>query len=346
MNNGIYNVAVTNAGITAGYNVARPYTEVHFVTTGAIVLVGNVSFSLTGTPDDRMTIRFKFLFASTFELNSRTFTILGQTLTEDILNANPIIEATYDEAAATWELTLFQSDLASNTVVTANIKDSNVTTAKIADNNVTLAKLVDFGGRGYVLRGGAAGAPEEHDASTSGQVLAGDGTDIKSMPITGDVTFAHSGGNLVSTIGAGTVEESMLAFTLSSYLTATVTIPTASVLTLNATPITIVAAPGAGKYIEVISATAQMTFVSAAYATNTTLRLICDGASVAQLQDTAILISTVTKNTKFKDVTSATAGQTQIIANAALEVDVATGDPTLGDSDLTVIVVYRIVDVV
>lgn len=345
MNNGIYNVAVTNSGVTAGFNVARPYTEVHFVTTGAIVLAGNVSFSLTGTPDDRMTIRLKFLFASTFELNSRTFTVLGQTLTEDILNADPIIEAVYDEAAATWILTLVQNDLASNTVVTANIKNSNVTTAKIADNAVTLDKLVDFGSRGYALRGGAAGAPEEFDAKTSGQVLVGDGTDLVSAPLTGDVTGAMSGGNLVMTIGAGKVTNAMLATPPLTYYSATLTIPTASVLTLNASPLTIVAAPGSGKYIEVISATSQITYVAAAYATNTTLQLICNGADVAQVQDTAILISTVTKNTKFQQVTAATAGQTQIIANTALQVKVATGNPVTGDSDITVTVIYAIRDV-
>lgn len=127
--------------------------------------------------------------------------------------------------------------------------------------------------------------------------------------------------------------------------TASLTIATASVLTLNGTPITIVASPGAGKYIEVVSASATMTFNSAAYATNTNLQLICAGADVAQVTNPTILIATVTKNTKFVDGQTPTAGQTQIIADTALQVKVATGNPATGDSDIKVKVSYRIVTI-
>lgn len=46
------------------------------------------------------------------------------------------------------------------------------------DNSVTFAKLQDFTGRGYIIRGGAAGAPEEANFSTTGCVGIGDGTDF------------------------------------------------------------------------------------------------------------------------------------------------------------------------
>jgi len=134
----------------------------------------------------------------------------------------------------------------------------------------------------------------------------------------------------------------MLANAPLEYFTAELSLTSANILALNGTPQTIVANPGSGKYIHVISATSQMTFVSAAYATNTTLQLINTGSDIAQLQDTAILISTVTKNTKFKDVTSAAAGQTQVIANTALQIKVATGNPITGDSTIKVTVYYTI----
>lgn len=126
---------------------------------------------------------------------------------------------------------------------------------------------------------------------------------------------------------------------------ASLTITTAQVLALNGTPLTIVAATGAGTYIEVISASATMTFVSAAYATNTTLQLINAGADIPQVTNAFILPATVTKNTKFVDGQTPTAGQTQIIANTALQVKVATGNPTTGDSDITVRVAYRIITI-
>ena len=124
--------------------------------------------------------------------------------------------------------------------------------------------------------------------------------------------------------------------------TAKLTIATADVLHLNTTPIEIVAAPGAGYAIEVISASMKMVYVSATYATNTSLELITAGATNSQA-------STVIKNSastirRFADATTlASATATQLVENAALNVTVASGDPTAGDSDITVYVTYRII---
>ena len=124
--------------------------------------------------------------------------------------------------------------------------------------------------------------------------------------------------------------------------TAKLTIATADVLTLNTTPIEIVAAPGAGYAIEVISASMKMVYNSATYATNTSLELITAGATNSQA-------STVIKNSastirRFADATTlASATATQLVENAALNVTVASGDPTAGDSDITIYVTYRII---
>ena len=124
--------------------------------------------------------------------------------------------------------------------------------------------------------------------------------------------------------------------------TAKLTIATADVLHLNTTPIEIVAAPGAGYAIEVISASMKMVYNSATYATNTSLELITAGATNSQA-------STVIKNSastirRFADATTlASATATQLVENAALNVTVASGDPTAGDSDITIYVTYRII---
>jgi hypothetical protein len=124
--------------------------------------------------------------------------------------------------------------------------------------------------------------------------------------------------------------------------TAKLTIATADVLHLNTTPIEIVASPGAGYAIEVISASMKMVYNSATYATNTSLELLTAGATNSQA-------STVIKNSastirRFADATTlASATATQLVENAALNVTVASGDPTAGDSDITVYVTYRII---
>ena len=124
---------------------------------------------------------------------------------------------------------------------------------------------------------------------------------------------------------------------------ASLTIASADVLTLNTTPLTIVAAQGAGYAIEVISASVSIVFNSAAYAANTTLTLLHSGASFEQAASTT-LDATVTQIANFVKGTPSDS-QTQILSGVDLNVSARTGDPTTGDSDITVNVLYRLIPV-
>ena len=128
---------------------------------------------------------------------------------------------------------------------------------------------------------------------------------------------------------------------------AELSIATAAVLTLNATPLTIVAAPGAGYAIEVIAASGSMTYNSIAYATNGKLQLITDTATKPQTETTAngFLFGTATRIAKFPLSAPTAIGETQLIANKSLKVAVDTGDPTAGNSGIKVYVLYRIITV-
>jgi len=120
-------------------------------------------------------------------------------------------------------------------------------------------------------------------------------------------------------------------------------IPSASVLTLNSVPLTIVSAPGPGKAIDVFSFAMKMTFNSSAYATYTRLSLITDTAVDNQATlGTNILGSTFSI---FRTVGKLQGnGDENIVENKDLTVWVETGDPTAGDSDITVYVSYRILE--
>ena len=61
--------------------------------------------------------------------------------------------------------------------------------------------------RGFVLRGSAAGASEAYDANNDGYILVGDGTDIASKAVSGDITLSNAG---VVAIGASKVTSAML----------------------------------------------------------------------------------------------------------------------------------------
>jgi len=123
---------------------------------------------------------------------------------------------------------------------------------------------------------------------------------------------------------------------------AKVVIPTAQVLTLNSAPVQLVAAPGAGYAIEVISASVKIDFNATAYATNTDINVVCSGALQSQLKDN-VLAASVSTVRKLLPVSGLSATDTQLISNASLLVSVGTGDPTAGDSDITVYCTYRII---
>lgn len=122
-------------------------------------------------------------------------------------------------------------------------------------------------------------------------------------------------------------------------------IPTASVLTLNGTPLTIVAAPGTGYAIQVIAASGKMTYNTTAYTTNGKLQLITDTATKPQTETSAngFLFGTVSRMVAFPLSVPTAVGETQIIENKALQVKVDSANPAAGDSDIEVYCQYRII---
>ena len=76
----------------------------------------------------------------------------------------------------------------------------------IANDAVTNAKLANMT-QGTIKVGGGSNAPTDLDAKTDGQILVGDGTDINSVAVSGDVALANTG---AVTIQANAVEGSML----------------------------------------------------------------------------------------------------------------------------------------
>jgi hypothetical protein len=130
----------------------------------------------------------------------------------------------------------------------------------------------------------------------------------------------------------------------SIWVLPSLTIASADVLQLNSTPLTIVSAPGAGYAIEVLSTSINLTYNSAAYATNTTIQVESNGATTPQFRLLNGINQTISSHRSLGRYVSANT-ETQIIENADLMVTVASGDPTAGDSDIEILVLYRIISV-
>ncbi len=125
----------------------------------------------------------------------------------------------------------------------------------------------------------------------------------------------------------------------------TLGIPSADVLTLNTIPIQFLPAPGAGLANVIQNMQVEVIFNTTAYATNTTVLLISSSASINQQGISASLAvsqSSILRNniTNFYFPTS-----TQIIEDDPIDVQVLTGNPTAGDSDIVVTAQYVIMSV-
>jgi len=120
-------------------------------------------------------------------------------------------------------------------------------------------------------------------------------------------------------------------------------IETASVLTLNTTPVTIVSAVS-GKACVVLNSALSVVYNSVPYATNVNAQLITDTASIPQLDFLAALNATTSRKSIGRLRTAAiAAGETQLINNKALKVTVETGDPTAGNSQIKIDLFYTFI---
>ena len=124
------------------------------------------------------------------------------------------------------------------------------------------------------------------------------------------------------------------------------TILSADVLTAYATPVELVPAPGAGKIIVPLMIMTYLDYNSAAYATNTTMRFGWDGASAgtAVLYGTqGSIINQTTDMTAWFLPTSTSVASITTAVNKNFCFSVSTGNPTAGNSNLTVYTVYLVI---
>lgn len=110
-------------------------------------------------------------------------------------------------SAATTTIKVLMGQAAGSGVFASN----GVTTTKIIDDAVTNDKLANIA-RGSVKVGGAANAPTDLNAKSSGYILVGDGTDVASVAVSGDVTLSSAGAVV---IGANKVTSAMLTATMA-----------------------------------------------------------------------------------------------------------------------------------
>ena len=123
------------------------------------------------------------------------------------------------------------------------------------------------------------------------------------------------------------------------------TVASADVLTGNSSPVAFGLTVASGTAVQIISATGSMTYNSTPYATNGDIVIRCVGANSGQVgfDDNGFLFGTVSRTVPASYVMSDGTTDTFLIDGADLEFYVEGGDPTAGDSDITVQVLYRVI---
>jgi hypothetical protein len=125
--------------------------------------------------------------------------------------------------------------------------------------------------------------------------------------------------------------------------TATVTVATGSVLTLNATPVSLIAAPGAGKAIVVDGIVAKIVFNSVAYTGGNALEFrYTNGSGAKVTADIASSFINSASGTTYASVAGVTTSLAPVV-NAAVVVFVPVADPGAGNSPIVFTVRYHVV---
>ena len=121
-----------------------------------------------------------------------------------------------------------------------------------------------------------------------------------------------------------------------NYLETTVTVTSAQLLALNASPVSLLAAPGLNKYIKILLVTSFLDFNSVQYTASQPLTVASGGFTFAT-------IPTTQYNSAADKVYSPAIGSTTLSANSAVFLS-TDASPTNGNSPLKLKIRYQILD--
>ncbi len=121
-------------------------------------------------------------------------------------------------------------------------------------------------------------------------------------------------------------------------------ISSASIQSLNSSPVQLIPAPGVGKAIEVISAIGAIdSYGGTPYDDHFVLSLKTDTAEDEQFFNTDLLASSAARRYRFEGYYNPSTTYSQFAENEALQLYCPTGDPATGNSDITLYLTYRII---
>ena len=212
----------------------------------------------------------------------------------------------------------------------------SISTAELADDAVTNDKLNNIT-QGSVKVGGAANAPTDLDVSADGEIMIGDGTDVNAVAVSGDITITNAGVTLLRETALRTDEQTLTAAEVKTLYSANTN-----------QGMEIVAAPGAGKTIEFVSAVLRYNYDGAnAYTAANGLTFNVGAVPVSDLIAVTFLQATADHVAIVQALSAEIEQAATAVENKALYLQEGTSDPTgsgVEADTVKISVTYRILD--
>lgn len=184
------NIEVTD-GVNYVINAADNSLEYYI--NGTEALTSNWAVTMGAGSVAGMQLHMKY--GAVVTLAGNHIFILGTQIPDGLADKDFDVFGFYN--GSDWEISFLPDFQDTNIISTDNLLDDCVTNDK-------LAKML----RGTVKVGGVSDAPTDLVSSVSGNILIGDGTDIKSLAVTGDIGITGAG---LTTIVADAVDNTKLA---------------------------------------------------------------------------------------------------------------------------------------
>ena len=171
--------------------------------TGSVSLSSSLGVVVTGTPVKNTSLTFHY--EGSITPAGSVFSILGQSVPDELLSSKFVAECIYDGAA--WKVKLLPSFDGSGIIGSHRLASDSVTTTSIADNSVTLAKMAGLA-KGNIIYGDASGDPSIVNlGAVDANLVVGDTINgVAVVAMSGDATIAKTGALTIATSAVTTAK--------------------------------------------------------------------------------------------------------------------------------------------
>jgi hypothetical protein len=200
------------------------------------------------------------------------------------------------------------------------------------------------------FQGKVIGSNNVVSPNATGFFVQGDGNTVgasKNVTLIGSNCVVANGVQNVTAIGVQGVTISKSDTVINGtggIQQAKLTMTAAEVLALNSTPKAFGLTVPTGYYVQVLSVQVGVDFNTTAYTTNTGIGVRAVGADVQMASHATVLAATVSRIASLPINTSPSAGQTQFIDGADVEVYALSGNPATGDSVVDCYISYLLIE--